>query len=247
MKYAFKSSKKNFEDLKDFIMAKKSLTLKIVGCISSFLFFSNSAQAEEKNIDIYGGIGYTNLSGFSFDTSKNVFNKFNGYQLGLFGLYTFENDSNLKFSIGSGLQITKTKNQDTSTDIQNVDSLKANFDYTSFIFHSGINYKLTNSISMYFLGNFGYTLKNTFNVDLDTNDNYARAANNSTSYTINNHFFYGATLMGAYKISEIFSLGSSFIYNRHTMTLNYKTYPSTVTERSSFNEYSMNLLFIWSI
>jgi len=247
MKYAFKSSKKNFEDLKDFIMAKKNLTLKIVSCVSSFLFFSNSAQAEENNLDIYGGIGYTNLSGFSFDTAKNVFNKFNGFNLGLFGLYTFENNTNLKFSIGSGLQTTRTKNQDTSTNIPNVDSLKASFDYTSLIFNSGINYKLTNSISMYLLGNFGYTLKNTFNVDIDTNDNYASAANSSTSYTINNHFFYGATLMGSYKISEIFSLGTNFIYNRHTMTLDYKTYPSTVTERSSFNEYSINLLFIWSI
>ena len=52
--------------------------------------------------------------------------------------------------------------------------------------------------------------------------------------------------MGAYKLGSMFSLGGSLIYNRHSMDLEYKTYSDSVTENSAFNEYSANVIAMWS-
>lgn len=53
--------------------------------------------------------------------------------------------------------------------------------------------------------------------------------------------------MGTYKFGEMFSLGGSFSYNRHNMTLDYIPQTETITESSAFNEYSANIVAMWSI
>ena len=141
----------------------------------------------------------------------------------------------------------QSKNQDTSTDIPNVNSVDAKFNYTSIVLNSGIKYTPTNSFLFYLLGNLGYSFVNTFNVDYNSSDYYVNSLNNKTSYTIDRHSYFGATLMGVYKITDSFRLGGNLIYNIHSMDLEYKTMPVATKERSIFNEYSANVVFMWSL
>ena len=230
------------------MVTKKSNAYKILTFIGlSFLLNSYIyPQSNDKNLDIYGGLGYTSLSGFGFDKTKKLFNEFSGINLGISGLYTLSNRSFFKPVLGAGLTTTSTYHDDKSTGNSDVSSIDKTFRYTSIIGNGGVKFYPVKSFMIYGLANLGYSINNSFDANFKSSNEFINIANSYTSFKIKNHYFYGATLMGTYKFGSMFSLGGSFTYNRHTMNLDYITRPQTVSEKSSFNEYSTNLIAMWS-
>jgi hypothetical protein len=227
---------------------KKSFNYRGLMLLGIFISInSNSyAQSQEKNLDIYGGLGYTKLSDFSFNRTKKLFNEFSGVNLGVSGLYTLSNRSFFKPVLGAGLSSTSTYHTESSTGNPDISSIETTFKYTSITANGGVKFYPLNSFMIYGLANLGYSISNSLDADFKSSNSFINYVNSYTSFKIKNHYFYGATLMGTYKFGPMFSLGGSFTYNRHTMNLDYITRPETVNEKSSFNEYSTNLIAMWS-
>ena len=52
--------------------------------------------------------------------------------------------------------------------------------------------------------------------------------------------------MSSYNVADNFSLGGSLTYNIHSIDLEMQTPPESTTERSGFNEYSVNLIAMFT-
>lgn len=163
--------------------------------------------------------------------------------MGVSALYSFQKNTYFTPVAGISFNTVFTKSNDSSIGDYNA---SAKFNYTSIAAIGGAKFFPTDSITIYTLANLGYVFSNNITANFNSNDSFSNYISSQTSFSARNHYFYGATLMGTYNIGETFRLGSSFAYNRHTMTLDYMTYPQTITESSSFNEYSINIIAMWS-
>lgn len=218
---------------------------------SIFVFLSlnsNSyALSQERNLDIYGGIGYTKLNDFSFQGTSNFFKKFSGGNLGVSALYTFDTNTYFKPVFGGGFSATDVCNDQNFQNNPDVKSVKKTFEYYSLIAQGGVKFYAAKSLMIYGLGNLGYAVNNEFNASYETSNQFILYANSLSQFRIKNHYFYGVNLMGAYNFIETFSLGGGLTYNRHSMNLEYIAGPETTNESGSFNEYSANIIVMWSL
>ncbi|KAB8040917.1 hypothetical protein GCL60_03015 [Silvanigrella paludirubra] len=208
-----------------------------------FIILNLKAFSLEKNLDITPNLGYTHLEGFSFQRTGKIINKFNGLNLGVSALYSFDSQGLITPVLGAGYNYVGVSNKN------NLESgtFDTYFSYHSLVANGGFKLNIFKNISIHTLANLGYSFANTVDVTTSSNSQFVKRALDKTSFEIKNHYFYGVTLMGAYKFNDTFSMGSSFIYNRHSMTLDYITPPETIQENSSFNEYSANLIASWSL
>ncbi|WP_397601472.1 hypothetical protein [Silvanigrella sp.] len=197
----------------------------------------------EKKLEISPNLGYTHLDGFSFQRTGKIINKFDGLNLGVSALHSFDSQGLFTPVLGAGYHYVGVSNQN------NLESgtFDTNFSYHSIVANGGVKLNIFKNISIHTLANLGYSFANTIDVTTSSSSNFVKRALDSSSFEIKNHYFYGVTLMSAYKFSQTFSLGGSFIYNRHNMTLDYITPPETIQENSSFNEYSANIIASWSL
>ena len=231
-------------DKEVFMLKIKWNYLILIGSIILMHFSAYSSEGkDEKNVDVYGNFGYTNLSGFSFNKTNKLFNNFSGFNLGVSALYLFNKNSYFTPVVGGSLNSVFTKSIDNLIGDYNVNM---KFDYTTISGTGGAKFTPSNLVSIYTLANIGYAINNKISANFNSYDSYSNYASSETSFSIKKHYFYGATLMGVYNFSDIFHLGGSFVYNRHSMTLDYSTYPQLITESSSFNEYSLNIIAMWS-
>ena len=213
-------------------MNKKKILLLITS-----LFVSHETYAQN-NLDIYGSFGYTYLDGFSFSKTRKVMNSFSGLNIGISGLYNFNTDTSISPVAGLSLNSVFTKNSNSV----NNENIKGNFNYFTTSASGGVKLNYFNNLPIFVLLNLGYAPSNNISFTGDNPNSYTSQYMAENSFKITNHYFYGATLMSSYKLVESFSLGGSLNYNRHSIDLEMQTPPENVTERSGFNEYSVNLI-----
>lgn len=212
-----------------------------------YLISVNSyALPQENKLDIYTGVGYTVLENFSFNKTKKIFNKFKGLNLSISGFYVFNENEFLSPIVGTSFSAVNSYNSQNLLENSDIVSVNTFFRYFSFTMHGGIKIHPINSFQFYGFTNFGYSYKNDFIANFESSNSHVNLANDYINFIINDHYFYGITLMSSYKIIENFSLGANLIYNRHSINLNYITRPQSITEHSYFDEYSINLFIMWS-
>ena len=217
-------------------MSKKKIPLLIAS-----LFLTKQSYAQ-KNIDVYGSLGYTYLNGFSFSQANKVMNSFSGFNIGLSGLYNFNPEASISPVLGLNLNSVFSKNSNSV----NNENVKGSFNYFTTSALSGIKINYFNNLPIYALINLGYSPSNNISFSGDNSNDYTTKALTRDSFKITNHYFYGATLMSSYNVADNFSLGGSLTYNRHSIDLEMQTPPESTTERSGFNEYSVNLIAMFT-
>ncbi|WGL59855.1 opacity family porin [Pigmentibacter sp. JX0631] len=217
------------------------MNIKKILLLIASLFISYETHAQN-NLDVYGNFGYTYLSGFSFSKTSKVMNSFSGLNIGISGLYNFDTVSSVSPVLGLSLNSVFTKNSNSV----NNENIKGSFNYFTTSALGGVKLNYFNNLPIYVLLNLGYSPSNSISFTGDIPNSYTSRALNENSFKVTNHYFYGATLMSTYNLVENFSLGGSLNYNRHSMDLEMQTPPESTTERSGFNEYSVNLIAMFT-
>ncbi len=220
-------------------MNYKSFSLVTLATISSNSFADNTSL----NLDILAGLGYTQYNEQSTDDvplSKVVLK---GVNLNASALFPITKTSIGYPVIGGGLNLTFVSGKENVGSSSFADVKMSSL---SAVANGGFKFIPTPVFSIFTLANFGYAFRNNYTADLKST--YFKYY---TDTSIRNHYFYGVTLIGTYEVSNNFSIGPGITYNRHTMTIESTTLAGRETADfgidTSFDEYSANIMFVYSL
>lgn len=198
------------------------------------LSFISNAQAEVKGIDIYGFLGYKALNS-DHDDGRAI--DLTGGSIDFSMLYSFPTDSRFKPVLGGSLESVGLSGEKKAKGTYGTSyTLFHKFNYLTLAANGGVKFFATKDFALFGLVNLGHSIYDNYKIDylLETN-----------KVSVSNHYLYGITAMGAYKLGETFSLGANLIFNKHSMHASVEN--SDVTKTYNYNENSFNIVCMWSI
>ncbi|WP_148696344.1 hypothetical protein [Silvanigrella aquatica] len=211
--------------------------IRLIIILLLFLHVSMNAFSQStlkrSSIDILFGGGPTT---YYFDNGLNNSNK--AANVFVLGLYSLSPSTVVSPIIGFGLNTTINFG---SFDVPPSDSQLQirNFIFLSSYFFGSLGLKFNPSpkISFYTLGNVGAAYQNNVSGKLyDGNNNYL----GDFSYNINKHYYFGASLIAMFRISNNFSIGTDFIYNRHIINNSDLTYQNSSNSSTKVDQSGNN-------
>ena len=215
-------------------------------------------QSEEKklNIDIIVQSGYINFYQFKNNNKNKLFNNYlSGFQLSGVVLNSLIKTPIGYPVIGFGLHYVRTYGSENALgeDINTatyykLSSLLANA-YVGFKFIPAKDWRI------YLLGNMGRGLRD----HLKMNGIYSTKfynSNQSSNIYVNNHYYFGGSMLTSYELGWNMSLGLGLFYNRHILNYSGKYYDfiqgyefnsNIPKNKLYFNELSASLALIYSL
>ncbi|APJ03523.1 outer membrane protein [Silvanigrella aquatica] len=207
----------------------------------SVALLSNSAFAEESltnkneyknNIDVLGGIGYTNYSDFQIDGNKLPSNyNMNGLNMNAAALYSIYPSSFGSPVLGLGLNYTYA---DVTFKSDGGSQIKFGISSLSSTAHAGYKFLPIDDVSIYALANFGYGIYTR-----QTSDISSGSYTSSSDNTGHAHFIYGGTVAASYSLDKNWAVGLGATWQQHYMTI--------LNSSEKFNEISANLIASYSL
>ena len=191
-----------------------------------FMIHFNLFAQEEKNknlgIDLISQAGFTSYSYiFSGNKSYSFDSHLIGYNIGVMALYSV-----IKTPIGSpvfGLGVNHVQASNTeNAQIDSINSsLKLTLISTSYLAYAGFKFLPINNFTLSVLGNFGFLNSDEMKLEGKYILN-GMSSKISSDFNIRNHNFYGVNLVASYEFIKNFSVGTSFVYNRHLLNFDLK-------------------------
>jgi hypothetical protein len=242
------------------IMAfKKSICLvgSILATSTAFAAENNTetaapAPSSKINLDVLGGIGYTNYSNLKDDdsSSSSSSNNMNGFNVNASALYSIMETKIGAPVVGLGLNYTRTTNDQTIGNSYRSASAKTTLNTMAVVANAGFKFVPAEKFAIFTLANLGYGFYNNFSTELSD----SKGNSGSIDYKVKNHFLYGVSVIGAYEVAQNFSVGAGLTFNRHSFKMDEVTVSlaglsgtSYVNSNLSFNEFSANLTAAYSL
>ncbi len=185
------------------------------------------AEGSATNLDLLGSVGFTQTTHFfSSEYFSSEYNtKFNGYNLGASALFAVSDTAIGSPVVGGGVNFAHTFKEDT------------NLFKLALLGHAGFKFKATNELAIFALGNVGYS------PILLTKD-----SKNSVGVSYIKNYFYGASLIGTYKVTPEVSVGAGASYNFNYIRLEIKPpQGQEVNAQERFNDLSANVYVAYSL